>query len=315
MGYLTFREGIKSLLARPWFTRVWILQEAVNARAGLVCCGSKAVLSRVFIPSDYVNHPDQLGLTPLIWAAREGHTDVVVQLLQAGAKANHQDRSGQTALACAAFKGHAGVVDILLLEKYTTQTVINLLDREGKNALCLASIQGHLQIVRLLAKRKAAQDMRCSFGRTPLFWAVLKEHQDVVEFLISAGADINATENGSIYRRNNIKYVWATETGAPPSPNGQTMLGLAIEAGNREIFTRLVEGGADVNARDGEGRTPLGRACERSVGALVRTLLENGADVGEDGTGRTPMEWARMKKHQPILLMLKHHYVYSQYQW
>ncbi|KAM0446711.1 hypothetical protein ACHAO4_009211 [Trichoderma viride] len=36
------QQGYRDLLERSWFRRVWILQEAANARAGLVLCGSKA---------------------------------------------------------------------------------------------------------------------------------------------------------------------------------------------------------------------------------------------------------------------------------
>ncbi|PON27417.1 hypothetical protein TGAM01_v203798 [Trichoderma gamsii] len=38
----TLQQGYRNLLGRSWFRRVWILQEAANARAGLVLCGSKA---------------------------------------------------------------------------------------------------------------------------------------------------------------------------------------------------------------------------------------------------------------------------------
>ncbi|KAM0514856.1 hypothetical protein ACHAPE_006532 [Trichoderma viride] len=37
----TLQQGYRDLLGRSWFRRVWILQEAANARAGLVLCGSK----------------------------------------------------------------------------------------------------------------------------------------------------------------------------------------------------------------------------------------------------------------------------------
>lgn len=37
----TLQQGYRDLLERSWFRRVWILQEVTNARAALVCCGSK----------------------------------------------------------------------------------------------------------------------------------------------------------------------------------------------------------------------------------------------------------------------------------
>jgi hypothetical protein len=42
------RAGLKSLLERPWFRRVWILQEVANAKKATVCSGTKSVSARVF---------------------------------------------------------------------------------------------------------------------------------------------------------------------------------------------------------------------------------------------------------------------------
>ena len=41
-------EGFRDILSRPWFQRVWILQDVFNARAAVVHCGSKAVSSKTF---------------------------------------------------------------------------------------------------------------------------------------------------------------------------------------------------------------------------------------------------------------------------
>ncbi|GAW16555.1 hypothetical protein ANO14919_059860 [Xylariales sp. No.14919] len=40
--------GIRQILDRPWFRRIWILQEVGNARAALIHCGKKAVSSAIF---------------------------------------------------------------------------------------------------------------------------------------------------------------------------------------------------------------------------------------------------------------------------
>src|SRR5690242_11490104 len=42
------RIGMEELLSRPWFQRVWILQEVVNARKAIVACGSMEVNARIF---------------------------------------------------------------------------------------------------------------------------------------------------------------------------------------------------------------------------------------------------------------------------
>ncbi|KAH8650619.1 ankyrin repeat-containing domain protein [Tricladium varicosporioides] len=41
-------RGMTSVLKRPWFRRIWILQEVANARVAIVQCGNKFVSSRIF---------------------------------------------------------------------------------------------------------------------------------------------------------------------------------------------------------------------------------------------------------------------------
>jgi len=60
-----------------------------------------------------VDARDQVGRTPLSWAAFFGHPDVVRRLLQAGAKVYARDKEGKTPLRLAAQKGHSKVVELL----------------------------------------------------------------------------------------------------------------------------------------------------------------------------------------------------------
>lgn len=40
--------ALKSLLKRPWFKRVWILQEVANAKRATICCGRKSISAHSF---------------------------------------------------------------------------------------------------------------------------------------------------------------------------------------------------------------------------------------------------------------------------
>ncbi|KAK4172136.1 heterokaryon incompatibility protein-domain-containing protein [Triangularia setosa] len=42
------REGLRDLLGRSWFRRVWILQEVANSQAAVVCCGKYSISTRLF---------------------------------------------------------------------------------------------------------------------------------------------------------------------------------------------------------------------------------------------------------------------------
>lgn len=41
-------QGLRSLLSRPWFRRVWILQEVASAKSAIVCCGNLAIAANIF---------------------------------------------------------------------------------------------------------------------------------------------------------------------------------------------------------------------------------------------------------------------------
>lgn len=51
-SYTHFRDlqrgGLQEILTRPWFRRVWILQEVALARVGFILCGTKSVSARLF---------------------------------------------------------------------------------------------------------------------------------------------------------------------------------------------------------------------------------------------------------------------------
>lgn len=52
------RNGLIQLLRRPWFERVWVLQEVANAKRAVVCVGDQVVTSRVmgFAPAMFDVH-------------------------------------------------------------------------------------------------------------------------------------------------------------------------------------------------------------------------------------------------------------------
>lgn len=51
--------GLRTLLRRPWFRRVWILQEVANARSGLLCAGSMSISASVFAFATSLLEPDR----------------------------------------------------------------------------------------------------------------------------------------------------------------------------------------------------------------------------------------------------------------
>ena len=74
---------------------------------------------------------------------------------------------------------------------------------------------------------------------------------------------------------------------------GRTALMGAAFAGHTAIVQALLEAGADVNAKDERGTTALSAAAFRGHTATVQTLLEVGAEVNaRDKNGMTVLMWA-----------------------
>jgi hypothetical protein len=63
--------------------------------------------------------------------------------------------------------------------------------------LMLACKKGHLDVVKMLYRHMERQglDEKVSDGRTALIWAAYGGHEDVLRFLLLAGADPTVTDN------------------------------------------------------------------------------------------------------------------------
>lgn len=113
-----------------------------------------------------VNAKDDKGQTPLHWAAQDGGTVAVADLLIAkGANVNAKDNRGKTPL-------HAGVMKANS-RQYVTQT----------------------GVIELLLSRGADVNARDNDGDTPLHTAAGFGNTDFVKLVISKGANVNAKDN------------------------------------------------------------------------------------------------------------------------
>ena len=119
--------------------------------------------------------------TPLAAAAKHGHTDIVKLLLNFGAKVNAiADANGfgdapYTALMRACIGGQAKTARVLL----DAGADPNLKREDGQRALHFAAAQGDLECVKLLLEYGADVDAKDLFGRTPLLmarWFSRNEH-------------------------------------------------------------------------------------------------------------------------------------------
>ncbi|BET33542.1 MULTISPECIES: ankyrin repeat domain-containing protein [Wolbachia] len=79
----------------------------------------------------------------------------------------------------------------------------------------------------------------------------------------------------------------------------------AVRTLNMKEIVRLIEAGADINAKDKNERTPLHAAAEHSSTKAVKVLIEAGADINaKDKNERTPLHIAAVKGYTEIVKVL-----------
>lgn len=126
---------------------------------------------------------------PWHWAAEFGQLEVL-QILRNKIDIDVTDDKNWTALLYATAQGHIEVVRFLLEEEADPKIGTIMF---GLTPLHIAATKGDIQIVELLIN-KVDVDFRDSERFTPLSYAAMNGHKEVVQLLVAKGADIQSRD-------------------------------------------------------------------------------------------------------------------------
>lgn len=205
----------------------------------------------------------------IVTAVKQGHENIALALIKAGAKVNYVDTiTGRTLLHYAASLNQVSLLQVLLGQKDPTLTVNQQNEPYRETPLMIASEVGSLDAVKLLLKAGADVNLKDHWDQTAFLEACESGHTLIASLLLENKANPNTPDHyndtplaHAAYkgRANTVKWLLAQKK-IQINTKGQfdqTPLFWAVQAGHTDVVRLLLEKGADANIPNEEGTTPL----------------------------------------------------------
>ncbi|KAK3900984.1 ankyrin repeat-containing domain protein [Staphylotrichum tortipilum] len=285
----------------------------------------KASVVRRLVES-YPDSPDTLDadnkLTPLAWAAREGHTEVIEILLDHGRDVNSKDGENKTPLE-RAIEGRQDDAAMVLLDVEGVNTSIR--DSDSATLLALAAKEGMVRTVQQLLQLEAIDPNSIdNAGHTALSLAAEHGQAETVRALLESGRASLLPEGAENVKnplfsavradQSEVVSVLAQRDGIGEligdAATGRTALSVACARGHLETVQALLtaKNALITNLADRDGKTPLCWAAQRGHAAVVDHLLNIKANVNaKTQSGWTPLHFAAQAGSTSVIRILLPH--------
>ncbi len=253
-----------------------------------------AALRALAVKGTNPNQPGPDGTTAIMYAAANDDLELVRALIRAGADVTLKNQLGTSAITEAAIIGSTPIIDALLKAGADP----NFTNPEGETPLMAVARGGNVDAARLLVEARADVNARESFGgQTALMWAAAQRQPEMVKFLASKGADLNARGVVRQWERKVIKEPRPKDM----SKGGFTPLLYAAREGCVDCARHLIAAGADPDLEDPERITPLNMALLNLHFELAAFMVQAGADLDKwDLFGRSPVYMAADVSTLPV---------------
>ncbi|MEJ1275606.1 ankyrin repeat family A (RFXANK-like) 2 [Cricetulus griseus] len=147
----------------------------------LAAQGEMLYLATRIEQENVINHTDEEGFTPLMWAAAHGQIAVVEFLLQNGADPQLLGKGRESALSLACSKGYTDIVKMLL----DCGVDVNEYDWNGGTPLLYAVHGNHVKCVKMLLENGADPTIETDSGYNSMDLAVALGYRSVQQVIES----------------------------------------------------------------------------------------------------------------------------------
>jgi ankyrin repeat protein len=257
-------------------------------------------------------HSNSFKESALTLACYKGNLEMVRFLLEAGADHEHKTEEMHTALMEASMDGHLEVARLLI----ESGARVNMPVDSFESPLTLAACAGHVELALLLLENGANIEEVNDEGYTPLMEGAREGHEEMVALLLSQGSDINVQTEDAQETALTLACCggfidvadFLIRAGADIEAGATTSLMEAAQEGHLDLCNMLLFHGANINACSLSGDTALMYASENDHAQVVKLLLASGADIeAEAEGGRTALMKAARAGHLNTVHALVEH--------
>ena len=203
---------------------------------------------------------------------------------------------------------------------------VNACDVDSRTPLHMAARWGSVGVAKLLLEHGADVNARVANGTTALKLAQMNKHDELARLLKQHGANGGGVNNVvskalgklgyddliKVSREGDLEKVSVIlDAGADVNTkdgDGWTSLLYAANKGYTEIAAVLLDHGANVNVKCPMGWSPLYETARSGHTEMVALLLDRGAEVNiRDYANRTPLHAAVARGHEETAALLRQH--------